>query len=172
MGDVVDKQTSISNDVDQIDILIISSLLNMENTKHDSLNVKQAVPFFMVKNMSKSLQFYVEGLGFELKIKWEPENKIEWCWLQLGDAAVMLQEYRVNTPEEKRGVGVSICFMCADALSIYHDILSRGLSPSEPFVGNNLWVVELKDPDGYQLFFESPTDVPEETRYSEWMPPN
>jgi hypothetical protein len=36
-------------------------------------------------------------------------------------------------------------------------------------VGNNLWVVQLKDPDGYNIFFESPTDVPEETRYSDWV---
>jgi lactoylglutathione lyase len=35
-------------------------------------------------------------------------------------------------------------------------------------VGNNLWVVELSDPDGYKVCFESPTDVPEGTKYSEW----
>jgi len=26
----------------------------------------------------------------------------------------------------------------------------------------------VRDPDGYSLFFESPTDVAEETKYSEW----
>jgi lactoylglutathione lyase len=41
--------------------------------------------------------------------------------------------------------------------------------PKEPFVGNQLWDVALSDPDGYRLHFESPTDVPEETRYSEWI---
>jgi hypothetical protein len=30
-----------------------------------------------------------------------------------------------------------------------------------------MWVTSLRDPDGYRLEFESPTDVPEETRYSE-----
>ncbi len=135
-------------------------------------NVKQAVPFFMVTNMERSLNFYVDGLGFELKIKWEPRGKIEWCWLQLDDAALMLQEYRENAPAEKLGVGVSICFMCADALSIYEQSRARGLSPAEPFVGNNLWVVELKDPDNYSVLFESPTDVPEETRYSDWLRAN
>ena len=34
------------------------------------------------------------------------------------------------------------------------------------FVGNNMWVAILTDPDGYKLDFESPTDVPEETVYS------
>jgi hypothetical protein len=45
---------------------------------------------------------------------------------------------------------------------------NSGLSASEPFVGNNMWVVGLKDPDGYNIFFESPTDVAEETKYSDW----
>ena len=42
------------------------------------------------------------------------------------------------------------------------------MEASEPFVGNNMWVTGLTDPDGYKLYFESPTDVPEETKYSEW----
>ena len=44
---------------------------------------------------------------------------------------------------------------------------SRGVHASTPFVGNNMWVTSLRDPDGYKLDFESPTDVPEETIYSE-----
>jgi hypothetical protein len=47
--------------------------------------------------------------------------------------------------------------------------LQKGLFLAEPFVGNNLWVVQLKDPDGYNVMFESPTDVPEETLYSDWV---
>lgn len=33
----------------------------------NSPNVKQAVPFFMVDDMQKSLQFYRDGLGFAVK---------------------------------------------------------------------------------------------------------
>jgi hypothetical protein len=133
-------------------------------------NVKKAVPLFMVVNMTNSLNFYVQGLGFELKNKWEPRGKIEWCWLELGTASIMLQEYRNNIPIDKRGEGVSVCFMCEDALTIYKQILLNGLSTSsEPIVGNNLWVVSLNDPDGYKVYFESPTDLPEETTYSEWL---
>jgi lactoylglutathione lyase len=129
-------------------------------------NVKQAVPFFMVTSMDNSLNFY-EALGFELKNKWEPEGRIEWCWLQLDDASVMLQEYRKIPPPGILGQGICVCFMCEDALAIHEQILSRGLSVEGPFVGNNLWVVELTDPDGYKIAFESPTDVPEGTKYSD-----
>jgi len=144
----------------------------MNNDLKDNTNVKQAVPFFMVVNMDRSLTFYINGLGFELKNKWEPGGKIAWCWLQLDNASIMLQEYRQSPPNENLGEGVSVCFMCEDALTIYSQITSRGLFPSEPFVGNNLWVVGLKDPDGYKIYFESPTNAPEETLYSEWLKTN
>ena len=56
--------------------------------------------------------------------------------------------------------------MCADAIAIYHDLIARELAANHPFVGNGLWVTSVRDPDGYQLDFESPTDVPEDTVYS------
>jgi lactoylglutathione lyase len=133
-------------------------------------NLKQAVPFFMVTNMEISLDFYIRGLAFELKTAWKPRGKVEWCWLERDGVAMMLQEYREGwLPNEKLGIGVSVCFMCHDALQLYNEFLQKGISLSEPFVGNNLWVVQLKDPDGYNILFESPTDVPEETLYSDWV---
>jgi hypothetical protein len=32
-----------------------------------------------------------------------------------------------------------------------------------------MWVTPLSDPDGYKIEFESPTNVPEETKLSEWQ---
>jgi lactoylglutathione lyase len=134
-------------------------------------NVKQAVPFFNVTDIEDSLRFYVDGLGFVLTNQWAPEGRVRWCWLQLGDVALMLQEYwrdgqRAGAPEGPLGQGVSICFMCADALAIYHELTDRGVSVARPYVGNSLWVTSVRDPDGYRLDFESPTEEPEETLYS------
>jgi len=135
-------------------------------------NVKQAVPFFIVTNIERSVRFYVDGLGFEMTEKWVPEGRLRWCWLQLGGAALMLQKFL----EEKRlklvrdaialGVGVSIGFICEDALAFYREISSRGINAERPFVGNGMWVTSMSDPDGYKIFFESYTDVPEETVYT------
>ena len=135
-------------------------------------NVQQAVPFFRVSNMEESLRFYVDGLGFEMTKKWIDEGKLRWCWLQHGNAAIMLQEYRKEgpnswAPEGKLGMGVSICFQCNDALAIYREVTARGIAAKRPFVGNAMWVTMVEDPDGYKLEFESFTDVPEETVYSE-----
>jgi predicted enzyme related to lactoylglutathione lyase len=141
----------------------------MNSDLNSNSNVKQAVPFFMVVNMDNAVNFYTKRLGFAIKHQWEPTGKIEWCWLQLDNASIMLQEYRQNPPTEKLGEGVSIYFICEDALTFYNQIISNGVSTSEPVVGNNMWVVGLRDPDGYNIFFESPTDVPEETMYSDWI---
>ena len=134
-------------------------------------NVQQSVPFLGVTDITASLAFYVDGLGFTMINHWSPEGRIRWCWLQLGGAALMLQEYWRDgrpggAPEATLGQGVSICFICADALAIYHTVTARGIQADRPFVGNGAWDVALRDPDGYRLHFESPTDVPEDTVYS------
>jgi lactoylglutathione lyase len=135
-------------------------------------NVKQAVPFFAVSNIEESVRFYVDGLGFEMTKKWIDEGKLRWCWLQHGEAALMLQEFRKEgrnswVPSGKVGEGVSICFICKDALAIYREVTVRGIQAARPFVGNGMWVTSMRDPDGYKVEFESYTDVPEETVLAE-----
>jgi catechol 2,3-dioxygenase-like lactoylglutathione lyase family enzyme len=140
----------------------------MTPEKETEPNVKQAVPFFMVTDIERSVRYYVDGLGFEMTRKWIDDGKLGWCWLQLGDAALMLQEYRKELrPEGKLGEGVSICFVCSDALAIFREVTSRGVKAGRPFVGNGMWVTSLVDPDGYRIDFESYTDAPEETEFSE-----
>ena len=141
-----------------------------------SVNVKQAVPFFGVTNMEASLKFYVDGLGFKIKNYWipdraedKPDGRIRWCWLELGAAAIMLQEFLPERhPKETLGTGVNICFQCEDALALYREFKSREVEVrNRPFVGNNMWVVGLTDPDGYRIEFGSPTDAPEESELEE-----
>jgi len=142
----------------------------MSSTSNSQSNVKQAVPFFMVKDMESSINFYVKGLGFSITKSWIDKGKIKWCWLNIDSAAIMLQEYgeKTNVPKDKRGEGVEIFFICEDALAIYAQITSNGISASEPFVGNKMWVVQVIDSDGYKISFESFTDIAEGTIYSEW----
>ena len=160
-------------------------------------NIRLAVPFFGVADMDASLRFYVDGLGFTMTRQWIPRGKIEWCWLERDAVALMLQCPRADkpppppepmvateapppetpttepmvatepTPAPK--TGPAICCQCEDALALYHEFKDRGISVSEPFVGNGMWVIMLKDPDGYKLEFESLTDVPEETTYAAWQ---
>jgi len=135
-------------------------------------NVTQVIPFFCITDMERSLRYYVDGLGFTRTNQWVVEGEIRWCWLQLGGAALMLQTgakkmLDSTQPGDKLGHGVSLWFQCEDAIAFYHEVRSRDIEASEPQVGNALWDTMLSDPDGYRLHFESPTDVPEETKLSE-----
>ena len=136
------------------------------------VGVQQSVPLLMVKNMDASLRFYVEGLGFSMTKKWTPEGRIRWCWLEHGTAALMLQEFvsdshHASPIPAQVGAGVGLNFICRDALAFYHAMRERGIATQRPFVGNQMWVTSLRDPDGYSLHFESPTDAPEETEYED-----
>ena len=147
----------------------------MESTAETQANVKQAVPFLAVSDMEASICFYVDGLGFEITRKWIDEGRLRWCWLQRGGGNLMLQELQTEghdawVPQGKVGEGVTIYFVCEDALAIHQEVIARGIKASTPFVGNRMWVTNVSDPDGYQLAFESDTDLPEETVYSDDNP--
>lgn len=142
------------------------------NSVRGQANSLQAVPFFAVSDMAASVHYYVDGLGFEMTRKWIDEGQLRWCWLERGGAALMLQQFRREghdswMPEGKVGQGVSICFICQDALAIYHEVTARGIKASRPFVSNGMWNFGVSDPDGYRLEFESDTDVPEGTPLTE-----
>jgi lactoylglutathione lyase len=135
-------------------------------------NLRQAVPFLGITDIDASLRFYIGGLGFTTKYKWEPEGRIRWCWLERDGVVLMLQEFWKDgkpggAPPGALGNGMSVCIMCEDAIAIYHESRARGLSPQRPYVGNNLWVTSMLDPDGYRVDFESPTDEPEGTVYTD-----
>ena len=135
-------------------------------------NVRQAVPFFSVSSMEASHRFYIDGLGFRMTKNWIVDGRVRWCWLEIGDASLMLQEFQKEghdswKPSGKLGEGVTTTFICEDALALYREFKSRGVDASTPFVGNGMWVTGVKDPDGYRLEFESETETPEDTLFSE-----
>jgi len=136
------------------------------------MSVNEVVPFLAVEDMQQSVAFYVEGLGFTFKNKWVDEGLLRWCQLQLGNASLMLQQFKTEGHDARqfspnKGQGVSLCFFCDDAVAFYRQVRSRGIDASEPRVGNGLWVTQMTDPDGYELLFESPTDAAEGTKLSD-----
>jgi lactoylglutathione lyase len=134
-------------------------------------DVQVGICLNMVTNMTRSLAFWIDGLGFTQKNQWIVDGKIRWCWLERGTAAIMLQEMSARDAAkiagQTFGLGVQIYFQSADAVALYREFRSRGLEVSEPQVGNGNWEIFLRDPDGYKVAFCSRTDVPEETKLGE-----
>ncbi len=135
-------------------------------------NVTEVVPFLHVEDMRRSLAYYVDGLAFTLSLWWPDDKNIRWCRLACGEAAIMLQEFRKRDgaavrPQGKLGLGLSLNFTGSDALAIYREVTARGIAATEPFVGNGLWTFSVTDPDGYIIWFASPTDTAEETKLSD-----
>jgi len=144
--------------------------LPMPDFPVDAVGLRVCAPLLGVRNMAASLAFYTDGLGFTLTEKWDEDGHIRWCWLDQRGVALMLQEYtpeRRPAPSVQLGQGVSLNFVCDDALAFYRAMRDRGIAVQRPFVGNRMWVASLTDPDGYELHFESPTDAPEESQYQE-----
>ncbi|MFT3700363.1 MAG: VOC family protein [Kofleriaceae bacterium] len=127
--------------------------------------IRQAIPFFRVANIARSVAFY-EALGFAIKNRWDPDGELRWCMLDRDGVSLMLQT--LAAPAAGLGAGTSLTFMCDDALAIYAEARAAGLAPDEPFVGNGLWVTQFRDPDGYAIEFSSPTSVAEDTTLAEW----
>ena len=135
--------------------------------QHGSTEVYELVPLLFVEDISQSAGFYTDLLGFEMKLKWEPEGKLSWCRLERGNSALMLQ---LASPEEdgtkaERSKGVGFFFRCEDAQAMYDELSSSGLQLKPPrvaFYGMNQ--LFIKDPDGYELCFQNQvTDSETET---------
>ncbi len=136
-----------------------------------STHVKQAVPFLGVTDMEASLRFYVHGLRFTIKRQSIPEGDKHYptdemicgCWLELGDAAIMLQEFmpkaRPTDLSEQAHLLLSSVRMLSPSIAISNQ---AGLEVSQrPSVGNGFWVVLLTDPDGCRIDVSSPAEAPE-----------
>ena len=119
--------------------------------------VQEIVPLLFVEDVMRSAAFYRERLGFEIVNKWEPESKLNWCRMERDGCALMLQQAcEEDGPAEGRGRGVGFFFNCGDADAMHAELCSRGLAVDPPklaFYGMNQ--LFLKDPDGYELCFQS-----------------
>jgi catechol 2,3-dioxygenase-like lactoylglutathione lyase family enzyme len=119
------------------------------------------VPVFDVSNLAQSAAFYRDILGYHEVGGVQGES----CRLQRDDADVLLRQGAASAT--RRGRGVGLFHMCHDTIAYYREVAARGGPMDEPQVGNRLWVAQIRDPDGWNLAYESPTDAEEGTRLSD-----
>jgi catechol 2,3-dioxygenase-like lactoylglutathione lyase family enzyme len=121
-------------------------------------------PFFIVKSVPAALSFYRERLGFDIMFQGPDPEDIFYGIVQRGAAMIMLKDVGVDPlPNHKRDVRKGSARWDAylhvpdpDALAV--EFSSRSVEFSQPLKDDDdgLRGFEVKDADGYVLFFGRP----------------
>jgi catechol 2,3-dioxygenase-like lactoylglutathione lyase family enzyme len=114
-------------------------------------------PFFIVSDVPSSLAFYRDRLGFEITFQGPPED-IFFGIVERGGAMIMLKSVGVDPlPNYKREPAArwDAYLYVPDPDALAAEFASRNVEFSEPLkdTHDGLRGFELKDADGYVLFF-------------------
>ena len=131
-----------------------------------ALNVLGLVPLLQVYDMPRSVRFYRDTLGFDVKTTSAVlgEDRFHWALLRLGDAELMLNtayefdSERPAEPDRSRAAAhddTCLYFGCPDIEAAYIELREKGVSVQEPKVAPyGMKQMYLHDPDGYALCFQ------------------
>lgn len=126
-----------------------------------SATVHDLIPLLYVDDVDRSVAFYRDHLGFDIVESWEPDGRLTWCRVERDGASVMLQTACPDEDgsAEERGRGVAFFFLCDDADAMYEEVTASGLQVDPPTVAfYGMKQLFVKDPDGYGLCFQNPTE--------------
>ncbi len=121
-------------------------------------------PFFIVKNVPAALAFYRDRLGFDITFQGPEPNDIFFGIVRRGAAMIMFKAVGVDpvpncTRDVKKGIARWDAYLnVADPDALAAEFLSRKVEFSEPLkdTDDGLRGFELRDADGYVLFFGRP----------------
>jgi catechol 2,3-dioxygenase-like lactoylglutathione lyase family enzyme len=121
-------------------------------------------PFFIVKNVPVALSFYHDSLGFDIVYQGPSDDDIFFGICERGGAIIMFKAVCVvpvpNYPRDvNQGVARWDAYVAVpDPDALAAEFASRNVNFSEPLKDSNdgLRGFELKDAEGYVLFFGRP----------------
>ena len=118
-------------------------------------------PFFIVRNVPAALAFYRDQLGFEITFQGPSDDDIFFGIVQRGRAMIMFKDVDIDPlPNRQRGAGArwDAYVYVPDPDALAAEFASRNVEFLEPLrnTHDNLRGFELKDADGYVLFFGRP----------------
>jgi len=138
--------------------------LNNDEPPMIQAEISSIMPFFIVRDVPSSLAFYEERFGFETIFKGPEPNDIFFGIVRRGGAAIILKAVGVDpVPNGTRDIGCGIARWDAylhvpDPDALAAEYASRGVEFFQPLKDNDdgLRGFEVKDADGYVLFFGRP----------------
>jgi len=118
-------------------------------------------PFFIVQDLAGALSFYRDQLGFEITFQGPTPDDLFFGIVRRGGAMIMLKDVGVDPlPNYKREPAArwDAYVFVPDPDALAAEFASRNVEFSEPLkdTHDGLRGFELKDADGYVLFFGRP----------------
>jgi uncharacterized glyoxalase superfamily protein PhnB len=121
-------------------------------------------PFFIVKNVPAAMSFYRDRLGFDITFQGPGDDDIFFGIVQRGAAMIMLKDVGVDpvpncTREIKKGIARWDAYLhVPDPDALAAEFSSRNVEFVQPLKDDDdgLRGFEIKDADGYMLFFGRP----------------
>jgi catechol 2,3-dioxygenase-like lactoylglutathione lyase family enzyme len=120
-------------------------------------------PFFIVKNVPVALSFYRDRLGFDITFQGPSDDDIFFGIVQRGAAMIILKDIGVDpvpnyTRDIKKGIARWDAYLhVPDPDALAAEFSSRNveffLSLKDSYSDDGLRGFEVKDADGYLLFF-------------------
>jgi catechol 2,3-dioxygenase-like lactoylglutathione lyase family enzyme len=128
--------------------------------------ITSIAPFFIVRNVPASLAFYRDRLGFDITFQGPEPGDIFFGIVQRGAAMIMLKDVGVepvpnHTRDVERGWARWDAYLhVPDPDALAAEFASRDVVFSSPLKDDDdgLRGFELKDADGYVLFFGRPRE--------------
>lgn len=125
-------------------------------------NLTYVSPCFIVTDIKTSVSFYAEALGFEIRFM-GPEDSPFFAIVGRDDISIMLKAIAADikpVPNHTRHkwARLDAFIYAADPDALFEEYRSRGLEFHQPLKddADGLRGFELKDADGYVLFFGRP----------------
>jgi catechol 2,3-dioxygenase-like lactoylglutathione lyase family enzyme len=129
-------------------------------------NLNYIFPFFIVENLQRSVAFYVDKLGFEVRYMGPPGDPY-WAIVGRDNISIMLKAIAAEikpVPNYTRHPWArwDAFISTADPDALFGEYHSRGLAFRKPILDDDdgLRGFELSDADGYVLFFGRPKREP------------
>lgn len=124
-------------------------------------DIRGIAPFFIVRNVPVALAFYRDRLGFDVTFQGPADDDIFFGIVQRGGAMIMLKDVGVDSlpnPMREPSARWDAYVDVPDPDSLAAEFASRHVEFSQPLrdTEDGLRGFELKDVDGYVLFFGRP----------------
>jgi catechol 2,3-dioxygenase-like lactoylglutathione lyase family enzyme len=131
----------------------------------DKAEIAGISPFFIVRDVPAALKFYRDSLGFDITFQGPSDDDIFFGIVQRGSAMIMMKDIGVEpipnyTRDIKKGIARWDAYLYVpDPDALAEEFFSRNIEFFTPLQDNDndgLRGFEIKDADGYLLYFGRP----------------